>query len=418
MVLVITMLLCVPQDDLEELKKRMTAMEEELKKLREQKAPSQEELDKLKKKVKSLENDLEVAQEELKTLKEKGVGQDRPEILGILNPAITAFINGAMRVDSETVAAEDGSEVDDKFFLRSAELELRASVDPYVDAVMIVKFVEEHSGEGAVELEEAYGVIKRIPILEEAPLGMRIKAGRYLAPVGQVNRTHQHDLPWTTYPLPIVEYLGTESGLGFFDAGFLCQGAGIMVRPPFFENAALDVELHFTNAGRTRVTEEGDGHTPGYLPRVGTFFKLGDEHSLSANASAYFEADAGNFLVFDATYVWKPVGEFRSLVVGGELFLVHGDDADPLGFFLYAQYQIDWHWYAGVRFDQIEALADEEIRTSLFAAYVTYYTSEYFRIRLGYEFRNNEEEDDNHTVMLELNLVFGSHPPEPWWVNR
>ena len=46
--------------------------------------------------------------------------------------------------------------------------------------------------------------------------------------------------------------------------------------------------------------------------------------------------------------------------------------------------------------------------------------SEFFRARLSYEHLTSDldEEDGRNTFLLEVNVVFGAHPTEPFWVNK
>jgi hypothetical protein len=58
--------------------------------------------------------------------------------------------------------------------------------------------------------------------------------------------------------------------------------------------------------------------------------------------------------------------------------------------------------------------------TKSWSAYASYYTTEFLRFRLGFEHRQSDfaEQNDINTILLEINFVFGSHPTEPYWVNR
>lgn len=71
-----------------------------------------------------------------------------------------------------------GVAIDDRPFLRTAEFDFRAAVDPYADAAAIAT-LEDEAGQGfGADVEEGYVVIKRLPILESAPLGLKLKLGR------------------------------------------------------------------------------------------------------------------------------------------------------------------------------------------------------------------------------------------------
>jgi hypothetical protein len=51
---------------------------------------------------------------------------------------------------------------------------------------------------------------------------------------------------------------------------------------------------------------------------------------------------------------------------------------------------------------------------------VSYYFSEFLRARLNYEHRWSDiaSENSRNSLLMELTWIFGSHPPEPFWVNR
>jgi len=136
-------------------------------------------------------------------------------------------------------------------------------------------------------------------------------------------------------------------------------------------------------------------------------------------------------------YKWKPLaaGEFHSFVLGGELFYANrrfafDSDGDgmpdseghtkPIAWYAFAQYQLSWHVYLGGRYDYVQDVVDESLETRVAAGYLTYYTSEFFRFRAGYEHRWSDVPADNNvnSFIAEVNVVFGSHPTEPYWVNR
>ena len=136
-----------------------------------------------------------------------------------MNPSITAFMNGAARIDDRPVAAPDGTRIDDRMLMRTAEVDFRAAVNPYADAVAILSLEGEPAGGFGVDLEGGL-------LHPQAAARPRVGAARPQAqgrplpgPIGNVNRLHMHDLPWTTRPLAIAKFLGTESG-DFFESGY------------------------------------------------------------------------------------------------------------------------------------------------------------------------------------------------------
>ena len=80
-------------------------------------------------------------------------------------------------------------------------------------------------------------------LLESAPLGMKLKVGKFRAPFGISNRLHLHDLPWTTRPLVVAKFLGTENG-DFFECGFNPVGVDFdFFLPNPFPQSTLEKQL-------------------------------------------------------------------------------------------------------------------------------------------------------------------------------
>lgn len=393
--------------------------------------------------IKALEADLEDVKDqntdlkaELDDLKARIAANKPPTSLSALNPQITAFINGAMRVDDHPVLTPKGVAIDDRPFLRTAELDLRAAVDPYADAVTILS-LENQAGEGfGVDAEEAYVVVKRLPVLESAPLGLKLKLGRFRAPIGSGNRIHMHDLPWTTRPLPIARMLGTENG-EFFESGFNPVGAEAeVILPTVIPGVVQELTADVVDGGDIAIADGLHDH-PGFIGHYNLFFTVHDAHDFNFGASGYYQGGAqrAGLWAVDALYKWKPLaaGEFHSVVIGGELF---GADrrfqvvtpggppvlqrATPLAGYGFAQLQLDWHTYVGARYDYAQDITNPHLATQVAAGYLSYYTSEFLRFRAGYEHRWSDVAADNgiNSFIAEVNVVFGSHPTEPYWVNR
>lgn len=392
--------------------------------------------------IKALEADLEDVKDqnadlksELGDLKARLAASKPPASLNALNPQITAFINGALRVDDRPVLTPRGVAIDDRPFLRTAELDLRAAVDPYADAVAILSLENEAGESFGVDAEEAYVVIKRLPVLESAPLGLKLKLGRFRAPIGSGNRIHMHDLPWTTRPLPIARMLGTENG-EFFESGFNPVGAEAeVILPTVIPGVVQELTADVVDGGSIAIADGLHDH-PGFIGHYNLFFTVRDTHDINLGLSGYYQGGAqrAGLWAIDALYKWKPLaaGEFHSVVIGGELFgadrrfLAPSVDgpmllgATPRAGYGFAQVQLDWHTYVGARYDYAQDITNPRLATQVAAGYLSYYTSEFLRFRAGYEHRWSDVAGDSgvDSFIAEVNVVFGSHPTEPYWVNR
>jgi hypothetical protein len=388
--------------------------------------------------LKSANDDLK---SELADLKAQQAASKPPTSLSALNPQITAFLNAAMRIDDKRVTTPSGVAIDDRPFLRTAEFDFRAAVDPYADAVAILA-LEDQAGNGFdADVEEGYVVIKRLPILESAPLGLKLKIGRYRAPLGAVNQMHMHDMPWTTRPLAVARLLGTENG-EFFESGYNPVGIDAeVILPEIIPGVVMEANADVVDGGGIAISDRRHDH-PGFLGHYNLFFTVHDTHDFNLGASGYYEGGPhrAGLLALDALYKWKPLaaGEFHSVVLGGELFYANrrftalaidpvgapvslGDkQTAPVAGFGFAQVQLSWHVYLGARYDYAQDITDDRLTTQIGAGYLSYYTSEFLRFRAGYEHRFSDvpAERGVNSFIAEVNVVFGSHPTEPYWVNR
>ncbi len=349
----------------------------------------------------------------------------------VFNPQTTAFINFAARADSRKVLDEEGSaEIDNRPFLRSVEIDFRAPVDPYADAVAILA-IEDEAGQGfAVDPEEVYGIIKRLPVLDTAPLGLKLKFGKFRAPFGVNNRLHLHDLPWSTRPLVVSKFLGTEHG-DFFESGFNPIGMDLdFFLPSPLRGTTLEANFDVVKAGDLGFSRGVSGRQPGFLGHLTFSADWRNEHLLVLGTSAYSERNrnSGTLFGIDGTYKWSPSEQraSRSFVIGGEVFFgeriledsLLGDvTIRPYGWYAYAQVQLSYWLYLGGRFDWVQDPSTDLSVSRSIGFYASYYTTEFLRFRLGFERRTGALADLS-TALLEVNFVFGSHPTEPYWVNR
>jgi hypothetical protein len=361
--------------------------------------------------------------------------ESRPiqSIPGALNPAIAVIGNFVGRADSQKVFEEGGERIDNKFNLREAEIDMRVPIDPYADGVLVASFEAAAPGTFRAEVEEGYAVIKKLPFLDTPPLGLKLKVGRFRPAFGQLNILHDHDLPQTFRPLPTDEFLGAE---GFIQNGI---SGNFFLPTPWDAASSLDATVEVLNGGDIAFSPQATARTS-YLGHLRWFRTLKDAHNLQLGWSTYFHP-AGNQITsatlhgIDFTYRWKPLrqGQWKSYLIGAE-WMYGGKTSSavqtidrmgpsggkPKGYFVFGQLQLDRRTYAGLRWDQTDTILDPALRRRGLTPYVSYYFSEFFRFRLNYEHRWSDlvSENGRNSVYMELNFVFGSHPAEPFWVNK
>jgi hypothetical protein len=358
----------------------------------------------------------------------------QPIAPNILNPSITVIGDLLYRYDSRAVG-EEGERVDNTVNLREVEFDFRAAVDPYANAVVIFAIASEVPGEFEAEIEEAYVTIGRLPLpfLDTPPLSLQFKLGRFRTNVGLVNRLHLHDLPWVNRPLVMQELFGNE--------GYRGTGASMRLLLPWFDDeGAVEFSAQVLAGGGIPVGET-EARFPSAVGNLRLVQLIAGAHELNlAGIFLFARTDPdGNLNDFnyaaDALYKWQPKSgsDTSSFLLGGEAFFSHRqfvaepDDPnappdtvlnDPIGYFAYAQVQLSRRTYLGARWDDTAALTDASLRARAVSGYLTWYASEFLRFRFGYEHGfGNAELAERNTAFAQLDFVFGSHPPEPYWVN-
>ena len=407
-------------------------------------APAKKEEKSLEERVVELEAELERLELQMpEEDEEEPAAQPPPAAVSpnALNPTVTVVGNGLYRYDDQPVLAE-GEPIDNRFNLREVELDFRAAVDPFADGVFILSAESEVPGDYEVGVEEGYVVIKRLPVavLDDPPLALQLKVGRFRPEIGRINVLHLHDLPQMTRPLTTDEWFGEE--------GYIGNGASgrVLLPTPFDSDSALELTGQILTGGGAAVAD-GAGDSPAEVANLRWFRTFGDAHNVDLSFIFHHgrtdpaaTRDAFTYSA-DFLYKWKPLrqGEFQSFVIGGQGFLGERDfaeeidsdgdgepdslvegSASPNGYFAFAQYQTTRTTYLGVRWDDTSTITDDALRRHDIGTYANWYASEFLRFRLGYEHRFSDlvEEDGRDSVFAELNVVIGAHPPEPFWVNK
>ena len=386
---------------------------------------------KLKDRVDDQEDRLKDLEKKLQDLEKKQSATTSANPFTVLNPTLTVAGDFLARFDDRKVYLDnDPAEprIDDTLNLREAEIDLRASVDPFVDGVAIISIESEVPGTYDATVEEFFATIKSLPLplWESPPLGTKIKVGRFRTEFGLNNKSHTHDLPQSDRPLVIREFLGEE--------GMAANGISTQSFLPSPGDTALELTLQLLQGGESNLSQ--DGNHLAYLGNLNLFLPLADEHSLNlaligfAGTNDPDDRDRSRCASAEVLYKWKPLrqGEYSSFLLGAQVFAaVHEDPAGPpdsrsrpLGYDVWAQCQVSSRLYAGIRWDFTETLADDDVQRKQLSPYLTWYSSEFFRARFTYQHTWSDLaiEDRLDSFMLELVIVFGAHPPEPFWVNR
>jgi hypothetical protein len=335
--------------------------------------------------------------------------------------------------------------------LQGAELTLEGRIDPYLRGQANTALFLTPDGETEVELEEAY--LESMSL----PWNLQLKAGQFLSEFGRLNATHPH--AWDFVDAPLV------NGRFFGEDGLRNPGARLswLLPTPFYSELFFSVQnSHGETAHSFRSDREGDlvfgrpgavdrMHNIGdllFVPRYALSLDLTDTQTIVAGASGALgpnatsgEADT-QIYGMDLFWKWKPVthsGGFpfvtwqteamlRRLELGG----YDGDPADPTvlplpsetikdyGFYSQIAYGFRKGWVAALRGDYVapedqsdyeRVLGPDPDRASRWrlSPNLTWYPSEFSKVRLQYNFDRRNQIGDDHSVWLQCEFLLGSH---------
>jgi hypothetical protein len=108
---------------------------------------------------------------------------------------------------------------------------------------------------------------------------------------------------------------------------------------------------------------------------------------------------------------------FQAEAIYGMVDTSRTDTQNAWGFYLLAQQQLNRDWYAGVRVDWTEDATDDTQEVWGVSPYVSWYWSEFLRLRLQYQHKDGDVPSED-TLYFQCTYVFGAHPPHPYWVMR
>jgi len=430
--------------ELENLKKQMLQMEEQFRQL-------QRQIEKLEtKKIQEVEAKANAA---LEASKKTFVSQFNPAIsLGI--DTIGSYKSNAQgfnpgngpqagaRINNARPAGAD-------FNLRSAELFISADVDPFARAYATINASADaaNNDEATLSVEEAAIVTTRLPY------NLTIRGGRFFADFGTLVHRHDHDLPFVDRPPSLDVLVGGEGQTNGVEVSWLAP-------TPFFLRASATVGNKFGSDFRDGVSNLNSRPIKGltYLGRLQTYFDINDDNnvelggSIAEAPSAEDVMHTGRFerrlVGMDFKYRWYPLGYGvrQSLTVAGELLHDVGD-ADPLnggprrdvlgnpvrqgawGGYVYAEYRLSKQWRPGVRFDYFQLQSEPLLVTNPFTglpastlnatghrtdnrtwtAYLTWFPSEFQRLRLQYNRSDRGNAQDANEFFLQWTAFLGSH---------
>jgi hypothetical protein len=331
------------------------------------------------------------------------------------------------------------------FSMPNTELSLDGAVDPYFTAFANFVLQLDKNNETSIEAKEVYFKTTALP------WNIQLKGGQYLANFGRQNSQHPHQWAFVDQPLILTRLFGPD--------GLRSIGADISWLPPtpFFTELTLGIlngngeqGFLFRNPGqyvaaagadyfRGRATLPGDLRSAGdllFVPRLATSFDITDTQTLLAGVSAALgpnnTGQDTRTEIYGADLYWKwksPTAEkgFPFVAFQTEGLYSHFEaGADPIGFpaenlYDYGFYsQVLWgfhpRWVAALRGEWVDGNHGFDDPNDVFRGQrtrispnITWYPTEFSKIRLQYNYDEGELFGSDHSVWLQFEFQLGAH---------
>jgi len=334
------------------------------------------------------------------------------------------------------------------FSLRNAEIALDGAVDPYLKGFANIVLKLDKNNNTDIELEESY------LMTTELPANLQLKAGQFFAAFGRNNAQHPHTWAFVDAPIILLRAFGPD--------GLRSVAAQLswLAPTPFFTEATLGIldgqggtAYSFRNPGspdalgasRFHGRATLDSHLEGpqdlvYVPRMASSFDLNDTQVLVAGLSGAFGPNEtgphSRTEVYGADLYWKwksPHADegfpFVSLQTEA-LYERFGANADPTapggglpagnlrdyGFYSQVLWGFHPHWVTGLRgefatgnsasYDPLDPDRGERYR---FSPVLTWYPSEFSKVRLQYNYDHGQYFGVDHSVWMQVEFLLGAH---------
>jgi hypothetical protein len=351
------------------------------------------------------------------------------------------------------------------FTVQNVETTFEGAVDPFFRAQANVVLQLDRRSETSIELEEAWAETTSLPG------NLTIRAGQLLTDFGRLNSTHPHTWYFVDTPLVNARLLGPD-GLRnpgarvswltptpfYSELSLSVQNSGGGTASSFRDDHEGQPFLGRLNNVRG-VRGAGDMLFAG---RYQASWDLTDEQTLLAGVSAVTGPNGSNqhsdtqIYGADLFWKWKPTthsygfpfvtwqteamlrhyqaGAFSEDINGNGIFDagdadLNGDgviEAVPRellkdwGFYSQVAYGFHKGWVAAMRFDYADRLnkgayefvyGDDPERTQRWriSPNLTWYPSEFSKIRLQYNFDERKNIGPDHSVWLQFEFLLGSH---------
>ena len=327
--------------------------------------------------------------------------------------------------------------------LPNGELSLDGTVDPHFQGVANIVYKLDPEAETRVELEEMYFLTTALP------WNLQIKGGQFFAEFGRQNLQHPHSWGFADQPLVLNRMFGAE--------GMRSQGLRIswLLPTSFYTEAMLGV---FNSAGsttssfRSEESPEIHGGEPVerevrtardllYVPHLSTSFERTGTQTLVLGASAalgpnnagtstdtriwggdlYWKWKSARarqgfpFVSFQSEAMWRRYEAGRRTAAENPFApILPAETLRDAGMYAQLLWGIEPLLVAGLRGETVQGdpgAFESESRADRyrFSPNLTWYPSEFSKIRLQYNYDHRAGIGFDHSVWMQVEFLLGAH---------
>ncbi len=354
-----------------------------------------------------------------------------------MNISFDGLFSAAVSTEEDLEEIETGAHdpIQRGFTVQNLEVAFEGAVDPYFKGNAFLIFQIDKEGESFLEVEEAYLTSMSLP------LNLQVKAGTFFTEFGRLNPTHPHAWDFADQPLVVGRFLSAD--------GMRNPGARLSWLAPTSNYTELFFTVQDSQGETVRSFRSEDGlfgraavetrvrsmEDMLYVPRVVTSFDLTEEQTILLGASAAFGPNSTgrdkNTLIYGLDVFWKWKSKYAA---GGFPFIAWqteimgrrfeaGEDVDAglsdevmnnWGTYSQVTWGFKKRWVAGLRGDYVDGEAEATDPLGFerwrLAPNLTFYPSEFSKIRLQYNYDNIMGDDSHeHSVFLQFEFLLGAH---------
>ena len=337
----------------------------------------------------------------------------RTRSLQRLNPEISA--SGDL---VGNIIAPAGEDIEFAAVPREFEFSFQSALDSYTNTKIFLTQHQDFEIAGLAHEEEVAEEAHGLEI-EEAyiywvglPGGVGLKLGKIRQDIGLYNRWHTHALNEIERPLAIQSLLGED--------GLVQTGASVSLPSFVLGPATQTVTLEVAQGSNLELFQ--DSHGMSYLGRFQSFIDLGSSAiQLGITGTTGQNHDAllnSNLLGLDFSYRWTPgASRYRDFSLKGEWYISEqtqsGIDFRAQGGYGQANLKLNQRLVLGARLDYFEGYEGEAPVYQLVPT-ISWWQSEWVRLRLQYNYLTSNDVGGNHTLLLQTVWAMGPHKHETY----